>query len=421
MKNSKEKFGCPLPHTEPAWYHGAHSPYYGASHIAWREKLRAFVEDEVKPHVDEWIESPEGYPKALHSRAYELGIQGAIFPPEYGGTPPEDFDIFHEVIMWDELARMGGGMVFAQLSVNSMGLPPVLIGGSEELKRRIVPDIVRGRKFISLAVSEPTAGSDISNLQTTAVREGDVYVVNGSKKWITGGHMADYLTVAVRTGEEGSGMMGLSILVIDTNTPGVKIRKMQTQFDTSHSTTFVLLEDVRVPVGNLVGEENQGFFLLVTNFNHERLVISISACRQSRVCYEEALKWAMTRKTFGKALIQHQVIRLKFTEMALRIESLQDSIERVAYQFKCGVPDHKLALECALIKVQASRCFEYCAAEASQIFGGAAVVKEGRGKIVERLYREVRTIAIPGGSIEVLQDQHGREVYRKSKKLMSSL
>jgi len=309
-------------------------------------------------------------------------------------------------------------MAFAQLSVNSMALPPILVAGSEEMKRRVVPDVVKGKKFISLAISEPTAGSDVSNLQTVAVREGDHYIVNGSKKWITGGHMADYLTVAVRTGDESSGMMGISMLLIDTNSPGVKIRKMKTQFDTCHSTTYILLEDVKVPVSNLIGEENQGFFYLVTNFNHERLVIACSALRAARTCYAEALQWALTRKTFGKTLMQHQMIRVKFSEMALQMEALQDSIERVAFQFASGVPDFKLGTECSLLKVQAARCFEYCAMEASQIFGGSSIVKEGRGKIVERLYREVRTVAIPGGSIEVLIDQHGREVLRKSKKVM---
>ena len=185
----KAKYGDLLPFCEPAWYQGGYSPYYDDSHVAFRKKVRAFVDKEIRPFVDDWLKRPEGYPRELHQRAYELGIQGVIFPERYGGSK-ERHDAFHELILWDELARCGGGMAFAQLGVNSMALPPVLNAGSEELKAEVVPGIVRGEKFISLAISEPTAGSDILAIKTTAklAADGSHYVLNGSKKWITGGH-----------------------------------------------------------------------------------------------------------------------------------------------------------------------------------------------------------------------------------------
>mmetsp|Transcript_6757 Transcript_6757/g.12415 ORF Transcript_6757/g.12415 Transcript_6757/m.12415 type:complete len:168 (-) Transcript_6757:447-950(-) len=160
-----------------------------------------------------------------------------------------------------------------------------------------------------------------------------------------------------------------------------------------------------------------GFAYIVYNFNHERFVISTSTARASRLCYEEAINYAMDRKTFGKYLYQHQAIRMKLAEMAYRIESLQDMLERVAYQFSMGVPDRNLGEACALLKVVASRTFEFCAREASQIFGGSSIVKEGRGAIVERLYREVRASAIPGGSEEILLDFAVRSSIAKAKKL----
>jgi alkylation response protein AidB-like acyl-CoA dehydrogenase len=414
-----EKYGELLPFCEPAWYQGGHSPYYNESHVAWRKTIRDFVDREMRPNAEQWIENEESYPVELHQKAYAAGIQGAIFPEKYGGTPPKDYDTFHEVIMWDELARAGGGMIFAQLSVNSMALPPVLNAGSEEMKAKIVPDIACGKKFISLAISEPTAGSDIMAVKTTAVKQGDHYIVNGQKKWITGGCMADYLTTLVRTGEEGD-IFGLSMLLIPTNLEGVSRRKMKTQFDTTHSTAFITLEDVKVPCENLIGEEGMAFMQLVTNLNHERLVIAISACRSSRICFSEALNHVMSRTVFGQKLIEHQVIQYKLAEMAREIEGLQDFIERVAYQFKCGVPDGALGDLCSLLKVHASRTFEFCAREASQLFGGSSIVKEGKGKIVERLYREVRTIAIPGGSEETLLSQVGKNIFKKSKKMQSS-
>jgi alkylation response protein AidB-like acyl-CoA dehydrogenase len=213
-------------------------------------------------------------------------------------------------------------------------------------------------------------------------------VVNGTKKWITGGFYADFFTTAVRTGGEGMG--GISLLLIEKETPGINIRKMETQFDNSHNTTFITFDNVHVPVKNLIGEEGQGFLYIVHNFNHERFVIATSAARMARLCFEEAFKYALVRKTFGKTLVQHQLIRFKLAEMARQIESLQDFVERVAFQFSCGVPDHQMGGQCALLKVQASKTFEYCSREASQIFGGSSIVKEGKGKIVERLAREVR-------------------------------
>jgi alkylation response protein AidB-like acyl-CoA dehydrogenase len=283
-----------------------------------------------------------------------------------------------------------------------MALPPILKHGSEELKNTVCREVITGRKHCSLAISEPDAGSDVANIQTTAKKEGDYYIVNGSKKWITGGLVADYFTTVVRTG--GPGYTGISLLLIDRRTPGIKIRKMETQFDSCHSTSFITFEDVKVPAKNLIGQEGMGFILILLNFNHERFVIAVTACRYARLCYEDAFKYALKRKTFGKRLIDHQIIRLKLSEMARQIESLHDGCERLAYQMKCGVPDEKLGGPAALLKVEASRTFEYCAREASQIFGGSSIVKEGQGKRVERLYREVRAQAIPGGSEEILQD-----------------
>lgn len=206
----------------------------------------------------------------------------------------------------------------------------------------------------------------------------------------------------MRTG--GAGAAGISLLLIPADTPGIHIRKMATQFDSCHGTTFIDLDNVRVPVDNLLGELNQGFKLLVYNFNHERWLIAIGSCRGARICYEEAFKYALRRHTFGKKLADHPLIRFKLAEMTRQIESLHDFCERIAYAFSKGMPDTALGIQCALLKLQASKTFEYCAREAAQIFGGNSIIKEGAGKIVERLNREVRGQAIPGGSEEILGD-----------------
>ena len=330
---------------------------------------------------------------------------------------PPDFDPFYELILNDELARAGGG-VLGQLGINSMALPPVLNYGSGYLKQKVCREVITGRKAICLAISEPYAGSDVASIRTTAVRQGDYYIVNGIKKWITGGLMADFFTTAVRTG--GEGFAGVSLLLLERSMPGIRVRKMETQFDNANSTTMVLLEDVKVPLQNLIGEENQGFRMILHNFNHERVVVAAGTCRQARICYEQAITYALERVTFGRPLIQHQIIRFKLAEMVRQIEALQDNLERVAFQFKAGVPDAEMGGQCALLKVQASKTFEYCAREASQIFGGNSIVKEGKGAVVERLYRGVRAAAIPGGSEEILLDFAIRQAASKAKKLKRS-
>jgi len=287
------------------------------------------------------------------------------------------------------------------------------------LKKLVCRDVITGKKNISLSISEPQAGSDVANIQTSATKEGEYYIVSGAKKWITGGLSADFFTTAVRTG--GPGMGGISLLLLEKNMPGMKIRKMETQFDSCHNTTFITLDNVKVPEKNLIGEENQGFMLLMTNFNHERFVISVSSTRHARMCFEEAIKYAMTRETFGRKLIQHQIIRFKLAEMARQIESLHDHCERIAYQYSKGVSDFRLGGACALLKVNSTKTFEYCAREASQIFGGASVVKEGKGMLVERLYREVRGRAIPGGSEEILLDFAIRQAAFKAGKIRSKM
>ena len=419
--SSLARFGDKDPFCEPYWYQGFHSPYYRASHVEFRAKCRKFVEEELIPHVDDWVKSPTGYPRSLHVKAYEAGILGNIYPAAYGGTPPADgYDAFHELIWIDELYRTGGAFVLGQMQVNSMALPPVLLAGSEAMKEAVARPVIMGRKNICLAISEPGAGSDVAGLATTAVRDPadpGTFIVNGTKKWISGGLIADFFTTAVRTGDlgGGGGGGGISLLLIEADRPGITVRKMETQFDTTHCTTFVTLEDVRVPASNLIGNENEGFRYLMTNFNHERFIIAVGAIRMARMCYAEAFKHAMVRKTFGKRLVDHQVIRAKLAEMVRLVEGAHDNMERVAYQFAQGVSDAEMGGACALLKVQASKVFELCAREASQILGGSSVVREGKGKLVERMYREVRSTAIPGGSEEILLDFALRQAVRQAK------
>jgi alkylation response protein AidB-like acyl-CoA dehydrogenase len=323
-----------------------------------------------------------------------------------------------------QLARSSTGGVLGHLMINAMALPPLLAHASPALKALVAAPVVAGRAFISLAISEPGAGSDVAALVTSAERRGDVYVVNGTKKWITGCMWADWFTVAVRTG--GPGMGGLSLLLLDATSAGVSRKRMATQGGGAHNTGWVTLRDVVVPIGNLIGTEGRGFSYLMTNFNHERWMIAAQAVRCARSCLSEAWAHARVRRTFGVPLIGHAVIRAKLAEMARRVEAAQALLEAYTFRVASGEDDGaatsssasasdngtSIAAAAALLKVHGSVTFEFCAREASQVFGGAAVVREGPGRVVERLYREVRATAIPGGSEEVLRDLAVRQADR---------
>ena len=413
-------FGEGYPFCDPRWYQGGASPYYGASHVAFRAKVRAFVDEHVTPHCRDWDDAkrvPAAAFQACYAAGILPGVVGGTWPTEYAGPGPEGYDAFHELILIDELARCGsGGALWGLVEGLQIGLPPVLLFGSEALRRRVAADCLQGRKVISLCITETTAGSDVASLKCSAVLSGDGthYVVNGEKKWITNGTYADFFTVAVRTG--GPGKDGISMMLLERSMPGIETRQMNCQGVWASGTSFITFEDVRVPVGNVIGEVNQGFKYIMYNFNHERWGFVVQANRLARVCLEDAFKFALKRKTFGKRLVDHPVIRWKLAEMARQVEANHAALESLTYQMATFTKDEQNRLlggECALLKLQATKVFEYCAREAAQILGGASYVRGGQGERVERLYREVRAYAIPGGSEEILGDLAARQAIRK--------
>lgn len=374
-------------------------------------------------------------PKSLFKKAADAGILGGIvgdhWPTKYAsrgppvGIKPEEYDAFHEFVICDELSRCGsGGVLWGLIGGLGIGLPPVLKFGSEELKARIVPSCLDGTKNICLAITEPSAGSDVANLVTEAKKTpcGKFYIVNGEKKWITNGVFADYFTVACRTG--GAGMNGVSLLLVERTMPGISTRHMPCSGVWASGTTYITFEDVKVPVENLIGKENKGFKCIMYNFNHERMGIAIQATRFARVCYEEAMKYGHKRKTFGKKLVDHPVIRNKLAHMARKIEATHAWMEVLIYQAMTMDPELqmlKLGGPVALLKAQSTQTFEFCAREAAQIFGGLSYSRGGQGEKVERLYREVRAYAIPGGSEEIMLDLGMRQSLKVAQFMGSKL
>jgi acyl-CoA dehydrogenase len=376
------------------------NPNLREEHHEWRTQLRKFIEAEIMPYAEEWDEAGH-IPSELWPKAAEVGLLGLGYPEEFGGTQ-EGIDSWYLWIVNEELARVGVGGIAATLLVHGIGLPPVINWGTQELKEMVAPPVLRGEKHISLGITEPGAGSDVAQLTTTAVRDGDHYIVNGSKTFITGGMRANWVSTAVRTGGEGA--RGVSMLLIPTDAEGFS----RTQLDKKQGwwasdTATLYFDNVRVPVTNLIGEENQGFLVIMTNFNGERMSMAAAMEALGRVCMEDAVAWAQERKTFGKRLADHQVIRHKIAMMKQKLNATQAYIRICFESIEAGTANPG---DIALLKVQASETMEFCAREAMQILGGIGYM---RGNRVERIYREVRVNAIGGGSEEIMRDLASRQ------------
>ena len=246
--------------------------YFGRAHDMVRRSLKDFVQIEIVPNVDDWEETGE-FPRELYKKAGDIGLLGIGYPEEFGGTPG---DIFFQIAAWEEIMRCGSGGVAAGLGSLNIALPPILRLGTDAQKERFVTPVLRGDKIAALAITEPGGGSDVAGLQTTAVREADEYIVNGSKTFITSGCRADQITCAVRTG--GPGVQGISLLLIEATTPGYSVSgKLKKTGWWASDTGQIFFDNCRVPVENLIGEENQGFYGIMDNFQSERLQLAVMA------------------------------------------------------------------------------------------------------------------------------------------------
>jgi acyl-CoA dehydrogenase len=374
------------------------SPYYTDEHEQLREQVRRFVQREIMPYIETWEEAAE-FPRELYGKAAELGLIGLGYPEELGGMP---CDPFHRIVVTDELAKAGSGGIVAGLMSHGIALPPIVALGSDELKARVVAPVLRGEKIAALAISEPDGGSDVASIRTTARRDGDHYVVNGSKTFITSGMRADFCTVAVRTG--GPGMAGISLLVIEGGTPGFTRTPLSKMGWWCSDTATLYFEDCRVPARNLVGDENSGFRGIMQNFNGERIAIASMAVAFAQVCFDEAVQWSRDRVTFGKPLVHRQVIRHKLVDMAQRIGCTRAWLEQLAWRVQQG--EWPIADVC-MLKNAATQCVEFCAKEAVQIFGGAGFI---RGQKVERIYRETKVLSIGGGAEEIMKELASKQM-----------
>jgi acyl-CoA dehydrogenase len=379
--------------------------YYRPDHLALRETVRRFVATEITPHAADWDEAG-AFPRELYRKAAGIGLLGLGFPEEYGGVPGVDY--FHRLVASLELAQAGSGGVVASLMSHTIGSPPLVTFGSQELKRRVLPAVLSGERIAALAITEPSGGSDVAALRTTAVRDGEHYVVNGEKTFITSGLRADFLTVAVRTDPQAKGARGLSLLLVDGDTAGLTRTPLAKMGWWSSDTAHLRFESCRVPAGNLIGPEGAGFLAVMQNFNAERFSLAASALGFAWVCYQEALGWARERRTFGKRLADHQVVRHRLVDMLAGIESARAMLEETAWRLDHSPPgDAALIASICMLKNVATRAMQFCADAAVQTLGGMGYM---RGTKSERIYREVKVNMIGGGAEEIMKELAARQL-----------
>lgn len=370
-----------------------------------RELTRAFMDKEVLPHFDDWERAGE-VPRELHATAAKIGLLGIGFPEEVGGSGG---DLLDSVVVTEEIIRSGGssGLV-AALFTHGIALPHLVAASDHagagtasddgtDLIARFVRPTLAGSMIGALAVTEPGGGSDVAGLRTTARRDGDHYLVNGAKAYITSGHRADFVTTAVRTG--GPGAEGVSLLVIEKGTPGFTVgRRMEKLGWHCSDTAELSFADVRVPVTNLVGAENTGFLAIMQNFAAERVSLATQAYATAQRCVELTLGWCRDRETFGRPLASRQLVRHRLAEMHTRAESARAHVLDVAARVAAG---EMVMTEVAMAKNTAvAACAEVVDA-ALQLHGGFGYLRDSE---VERHYRDQRILGIGGGATEIMNE-----------------
>ncbi|WP_309680132.1 acyl-CoA dehydrogenase family protein [Polaromonas sp.] len=373
---------------------------------ALTDSVKRFTLERIAPQVAAWDEAGE-FPRTLYREAAELGLLGLGYPEALGGTPAP-LALRNAVSV--TMARYGGsGGVLASLFSHHIALPPVLRHASLALQQEVVPPVLRGEQIAALAITEPGGGSDVAGLRSTARREGDDWVISGEKVFITSGMRADWLTVAVRTGES-RGAGAISMLLVPGDAVGLSRSALKKMGWWCSDTALLRFDQVRVPGRYLLGEEGGGFKMIMGNFNGERLSLAAMALGFAQACYDEAVAWARQRQTFGAALIERQVIRHKLVDMQMRIASTQAWLAAVTARADAGEEQSGNAdwvAQVCMLKNHATQTMQFCADQAVQILGGMGFM---RGTTSERIYREVKVMMIGGGAEEIMKDLAARQL-----------
>jgi citronellyl-CoA dehydrogenase len=371
------------------------NPWFKEEHEIFRKTVRKFMEAELAPHSEEWEEKKD-FPDWVFKRAGEMGFLGITYPEDVGGS---GCDYFYKTVFCEELPRSGsGGVNMALLVQSDMGSPPINLLGTREQKEEYLIPIIKGDKICALGITEPNAGSDVASMRTTARKDGDDYVINGTKTFITNGARAHVITLAAKTAPD-KGYDGISLFLVDTNLPGFSVsRRFEKMGMHTSDTTELVFEDVRVSKDKLLGEENKGFLEVMINFQGERLVAAITATAAAALVLERTIEYVKQREAFGRPLSKFQVTRHKIVDMACEIEAARQYVYYCCWLFD---QDRNPAKEVSIAKVISTEMALRVIHQCIQLHGGYGYMKEYG---IERAYRDARLATIGGGTTEIMKE-----------------
>jgi alkylation response protein AidB-like acyl-CoA dehydrogenase len=367
-------------------------------HEQLRESITNFAVKELAPHADEWEETT--FPDSVFRRMGELGFLGLNKPESYGG---QGGDYFSAMVLAEAISNANcGGLAMGIAVQTDMAMPPILAFGSEEQKQQWVVPAIKGEKILCLGITEPDAGSDVAGIKTRAVRDGDDYVINGSKTYITNGHRADVIVLVTKT-DPDAGYDGFTLFLVPMDAPGViREKKLQKMGMHASDTALLAFQDVRVPATAMLGEEGKGFYHIMWELQGERMIGAAGSVAGAQKCFDRTLEYAKEREAFGKAIGHFQVIRHKFAEMATKIETARQLVYVTAWRFANGEYPVR---EISMAKLHSARIACEVADECIQIHGGAGYMKEYN---VERVWRDMRLNRIGAGTDEIMLEVIGR-------------
>ncbi len=367
-------------------------------HEQLRESIRNFAIKELAPHAEEWEETT--FPDSVFARMGELGFLGLDKPEQYGG---QGGDYYSALVLAEEITNANSGGLAMGVAVHTdMAMPPILAFGTEEQKQEWVTPAIKGEKILCLGITEPDAGSDVSGIKTRAVKDGDDYVINGSKTYITNGHRADVIVLVTKT-DADAGYDGFTLFLVPMDAPGViREKKLEKLGMHASDTALLAFQDVRVPESAVLGQVGKGFYHIMWELQGERLIGAAGMVAGAQKCFERTLQYAHERKAFGREIAKFQVIRHKFAEMATKIEGARQMTYMTAWRFANGEYPVR---EISMAKLVASRVLCEVADECIQIHGGAGYMKEYG---VERVWRDARLNRIGAGTDEIMLDVIGR-------------
>ena len=367
------------------------SYFFTEEHELFRQSLRAFLEKEVKPNIEQW-EADGETPRHIYKRFGEMGYLGIPYAEEYGGLA---LDAMFGVVYTEEMTKMNSGGFFTSIGAHTgLALAHINGEGNEVQKQKYLTAGIKGTLIGCLAITEPGGGSDVAKLRTTALRDGDHFVINGSKTFISNGVLSDYIIAAVRTGGEGA--KGVSMIIIDRDTPGVSATKLKKLGWHASDTGEIAFDDVRVPVENLLGQENKGFFYIMQHFASERLGMALIGVAQAQLAIDLAINYMAEREAFGRPINKFQVLRHRIAQLSSEVMANKIFVYTLYQRFERG---EYIIKEAAMAKLVGTQLSDKVCYECMRIFGGYGYMESYP---MARLLRDSQLGTIGGGTSEIL-------------------